>query len=389
MTMTSTGDTDQSVPPGHEIDEQNPTRMRPINPRTAASIVLATLASIVFIDWAQTVLLPLVVSVLLSYSLDPLVSVFDRIRVPRALSAAVVLISLLALIGFAIVPLQSEATAMLDKIPTALTQFQRESKVAPFVEESMIEKAEEAAKKIEETTTEEEAELNQRPGVTPVRIVPEPFNLRDYLMTGSSAALVLVSQFFSVLLLVYFLLAVGNLYKRKVVRIAGPTFQRRRKTVRLLDEFHLQVRRFLFVMLLSAVFVGFFTWLAFLWMNVEQAALWGVVAGIASAIPYLGPIMVMIGCGAAAFIQFGALDMAILVAVVSLVITSIQGNLLQPWLTSRVSSLNAVAIFDGLLFWGWLWGPVGLIIATPIMMMVKSLSDHVENLRAVGELLGK
>jgi predicted PurR-regulated permease PerM len=97
----------------------------------------------------------------------------------------------------------------------------------------------------------------------------------------------------------------------------------------------------------------------------------------------------MIGTGAAAFIQFSALDMAILVAGISLAITSIQGNLLTPWLTSRVSSLNAVAIFVGLLFWGWLWGPVGLIIATPLLMIIKSVCDHIINLRAVGEMLGK
>tara|TARA_R110001592_G_C12951474_1_gene731398 strand:- start:573 stop:929 length:357 start_codon:yes stop_codon:yes gene_type:complete len=117
--------------------------------------------------------------------------------------------------------------------------------------------------------------------------------------------------------------------------------------------------------------------------------LWGVVAGVASGIPYLGPFLVLVATGVAAFIQFGEADMAIIVAGTSLGITSIQGYLLTPWLTSQVSSLNAVVIFIGLLFWGWLWGPVGLIIATPVLMIIKSLCDHVVNLRPVGELLGK
>ena len=134
---------------------------------------------------------------------------------------------------------------------------------------------------------------------------------------------------------------------------------------------------------------GILTWLAFLLLGMEQAALWGALAGIASAVPYLGPFLVFVGSGLAAFIQFGELNMALIVASTSLVITSIQGNLLMPWLTSFVSSLNAVVIFVGLLFWGWLWGPVGLIVATPILMITKSLCDHVVNLRPVGELLGK
>lgn len=97
----------------------------------------------------------------------------------------------------------------------------------------------------------------------------------------------------------------------------------------------------------------------------------------------------LVGTSVAAFIQFGEINMAILVGSTSLLITSIQGYLLTPWLTSQVSSLNAVVIFIGLLFWGWLWGPVGLVIATPILMIIKSLCDHVVNLRPVGELLGK
>ena len=113
------------------------------------------------------------------------------------------------------------------------------------------------------------------------------------------------------------------------------------------------------------------------------------MAGVASAVPYLGPFLVLMGTGVAAFIQFGELEMSIIVAGTSLAITSVQGYLLTPWLTSHISSLNAVAIFIGLLFWGWLWGPVGLVVATPILMIVKSLCDHVVNLRPVGELLGK
>ena len=135
--------------------------------------------------------------------------------------------------------------------------------------------------------------------------------------------------------------------------------------------------------------MGVLTWLAFLALGVEQAGFWGVLAGVASAIPYLGPFLVLVGTGVAAFIQFGELEMSIVVAGTSLAITSVQGYLLTPWLTSHISSLNAVAIFIGLLFWGWLWGPVGLVVATPILMIVKSLCDHVINLRPVGELLGK
>lgn len=361
-----------------------------ISVRSMALIVLAGIATLYFIDWAQPVLLPLVVAVLISYALDPLVSVLDRVRIPRPLGAALVMTILIAIGAAAGAPLKQETMAMLDKIPMAIKEFQRKEARNRDTEESIMEKAQTAAKEIEETAAEnQQGAASAQPGITPVRIVEKPTDIQAYIIKGSPAALILISQFFSVLLLVYFLLAVGSLYRRKVVRISGPSFGRMRKAARIMDDLHHQIRRFLFVMVIGALFVGVLTWLAFLGLGVEQAALWGVVAGIASGVPYLGPFLVFIGTGVAGFIQFGALDNAIIIAGTSLLITSIQGNLLTPWLTSYISSLNAVAIFIGLLFWGWLWGPIGLIVATPILMITKSLCDHVVNLRAIGELLGK
>ncbi|MCG8522396.1 MAG: AI-2E family transporter [Pseudomonadales bacterium] len=360
-----------------------------INIRSMSLIVLTSIASLYFIDWAQPVLLPLVVAVLISYALDPLVATLDRIHIPRPLGAALVLCALIAILAVASVPLKQEAMAMLDKIPQAIKELQREDASASEDEESIMEKAQIAAKQIEETAEKSQEEPAVQAGVTPVRLVDEPMDVRDYVIRNSPATLVLISQMFSVLLLVFFLLSVGKLYRRKIVRISGPSFRRMRKAARIMNELHHQVRRFLFVMVISALFVGILTWLAFLLLGVEQAALWGVVAGIASGVPYLGPFLVLVGSGVAAFLQFGELNTAVIVALTSLVITSIQGNLLMPWLTSYVSSLNAVAIFIGLLFWGWLWGPVGLIVATPILMIAKSVCDHVVNFRPVGELLGK
>ena len=333
-----------------------------INMRSMSLITLTSIATLYFIDWAQAVLLPLVVAVIL----------------------------LIGIIAGASIPLKQEAMAMLDKIPVAIEQFQQNEASRPKDGESMMEKAQSAAKKIEATASPDQGnEDASRSGATPVRVVDEPLEIKDYVLQGSPAALVLISQCFSALLLVYFVLAIGSLYRRKIVKISGPSFARMRKAARIMNEFHRSVRQFLFVMFVGAVFVGVLTWLAFLALGVEQAGFWGVLAGVASAVPYLGPFLVLMGTGVAAFIQFGELEMSIIVAGTSLAITSVQGYLLTPWLTSHISSLNAVAIFIGLLFWGWLWGPVGLVVATPILMIVKSLCDHVVNLRPVGELLGK
>lgn len=360
-----------------------------VSVRSISLITLTSIATLYFIDWAQPVLLPLVLAVLISYTLDPVVSALQRIHIARPIGAAFILLTLIGIVAAISVPLKQEAMEMLDKIPKAIEEFQREGAHSSEEGESIMEKAQTAAKEIEETAEKSQGKSADQGGATPVRLVEKPMDIREYIISSSPAALVLISQFFSVLLLVYFLLAVGSLYRRKVVKISGPSFRDMRKAARILNDLHSQIRRFLFVMVISALFVGGLTWLAFLLLGMEQAALWGAVAAVASAVPYLGPFLVFCGSGVAAFIQFGGLDMALIVSGASLIITSIQGNLLMPWLTSYFSSLNAVAIFVGLLFWGWLWGPVGLIVATPVLMITKSLCDHVVNLRPVGELLGK
>jgi predicted PurR-regulated permease PerM len=90
-----------------------------------------------------------------------------------------------------------------------------------------------------------------------------------------------------------------------------------------------------------------------------------------------------------ALLQFGSLQMALLVGGIALLITSLEGNLLTPWLTSRASRMNAVAVFISLLLWGWLWGVWGLLLGMPIMMVVKAVCDRVEDFQPVGELLGE
>ncbi len=357
--------------------------------RSTAMVTLAVLGVIVFIDWAQAVLLPLVLAILLSQSLDPLLTPFDKMRIPRPLSAALVLLAVLAGMAAAVVPLQTEALALLEKVPAAIERLQRDG-AGQAREQSVMAKAQEVAQQIKEMASEgQDGTPQQRDAVTPVRLVDPPLDIKEWLLTSSSHALMMATQFISVLFLVYFMLAIGNLYQRKIVRMAGPTFARRREMVGIFQDIHLQVRRFLFITVVSAVFVGVLSWGAFVLLGFEQAAFWGTVAGIASAIPYLGPFLVLLGTGAAAFIQFGSIEMAVLIAGVSLLITSIQGYLLLPMMTSRVASINMVATFAGLLFWGWIWGPVGLIIATPLIMIMKSLCDHSEPLQPLGELLGE
>lgn len=371
-----------------DTTESRPAVSGPINIRSTALAIIAVIALIVFLEWAQALLAPVVLGMLLSYALYPIVAFLNRCWVPYWLGAAFVVCGLLGATYYAVGSLQEQAVLMLEKVPAATRQFSRINNGPEDDDPSVLKKLRSAADAVEDAASNSGVTGSKQRPATHVLVRDKPFDLEEYLLGGSISALVLISQFVSILLLVYFMLASGRLYKEKMVRISGDTLSEKKITVTILEDINRQLRLFFFVMLFGAVFVGLFTWIAFLWLGVEEAALWGVIAGVASMIPYLGPGVVFVATAFVSFVQFGTPGIALLVGGVSLAITSLQGNFLTPLMTSRASAMNAVGIFISLLFWGWLWGPIGLIVATPVQLIIKSVCDHVENLRNFGELLG-
>jgi predicted PurR-regulated permease PerM len=139
---------------------------------------------------------------------------------------------------------------------------------------------------------------------------------------------------------------------------------------------------------ITGTLVGVATWLSFWWLGVEYAALWGLAAGVMNTIPYFGPTVVAIAAFAFGFVQFDSVRQATIVAMASLTITTIEGMFITPLLVSRMARMNPVAVFLGLLFWGWLWGVVGMLLAVPLLMTMKSVADRVDDLKPLAELLG-
>jgi predicted PurR-regulated permease PerM len=192
-----------------------------------------------------------------------------------------------------------------------------------------------------------------------------------------------------VIFFVFFLLASGDLFKRKLVKLAGPSLEKKRITVQILDDINTQIARFLLVRVVTSIVVGLATWIAFRLVGLEEAALWAVAAGVFNSIPYFGPVIVAIATAIIAFLQFGTIAMAVYVSGISLAITSLEGWLLTPWLTSRAARTNEVAMFIGLIFWSFVWGIWGTLLAVPMLVTVKSYCDRIDDLKPIGELLGE
>jgi predicted PurR-regulated permease PerM len=380
--------TKESIEERENADESATVVPAPMNIRSVALSVLAVVAAMFALQQGRDFFIPLVLSTLISYALDPAVTWLTRLRVPRALAAAVVLMLAVGGAGVGLYSLRDEATAIVQQIPEAARRFRasliREREGA----DSTIEQVQKAATELERTATAATEPSPAQRGVTRVQIEEPPIRVRDYLWWGSAGVMGLAGQLVAVLFLVYFMLVSGDLFKRKLVRVTGPTLTKKKITVQILDEITSQIERFLAVQLLTSAIVGVASWLVFRWLGLEQAAVWGIAAGVFNSIPYFGPVVVTGGIAVVALLQFGTLSMALIVAAAALAITSLEGFLLTPWLTSRAARMNPVAIFVGLLFWTWLWGVWGTLLAVPMLMTFKAVCDRIEDLQPIGEMLG-
>jgi predicted PurR-regulated permease PerM len=199
----------------------------------------------------------------------------------------------------------------------------------------------------------------------------------------------LVGETAMLLLLVVFLLLSGDTFKRKLLRITGPSLSKRKITVAILDDIDHSIQNYMLTLLTANVLLGIFTWIAFRWIGLDNAGAWAVAAGVLHFIPYLGPALTALATGIAAFMQFEAVSMALLVSASSLVIAFLVGVMLMTWMCGKMSNMNTTAVFVSLLFWGWLWGVWGFLFAIPIMGMVKVFAERVEDLKPVAELLNE
>jgi predicted PurR-regulated permease PerM len=373
-------------------DPEDPTHVLlhlPVQIRSVALFVLAALLVIATLKWASAFFIPVMIGLLLSYALSPIVDGLERhARVPRALSAGVLILGLLAAAGGAAWSFADDANALLDSMPTATAKL-RDKVREKFSGGTSLSSVQKAASQLEQATAEAgPATPNQR-GVQRVIIEKPRFDIREHLWTGTVGLASFVGQVIVVTFLTYFLLLSGDTFRRKLVKITGPELSTKKITVQALDEITEQIQRYLLVQLLASIIVGAATWLAFWSLGLKHAAVWGFFGGMLNLIPYIGAAVITGAAAIVGFMQFGEIDNALYIAGASLAIHIVVGNLLVPWWTSRASRMNPVSVFIGVLAWGWLWGVWGLLLGIPILMIVKAVCDRVDHLKPVGELLGQ
>lgn len=333
---------------------------------------LFLLALLYTVHFAKPVLLPIALAVLLAWVLRPLVRALQAIRLPEALAAAVVVGSLLALVGSGVYLLAEPAMTWAEQAPEKLREVERKAGAL----RRSIAIVQRATDKIEDIARPASAEKAPAPA-------PQGSPLSSSLVSGTQA---FALSALTTVILLYFLLASGGLLLRKVVRVT-PSLSDKKKAVEIARGIETEIGRYLLTITTINAVLGLATSLLTYLLGMPTPLLWGAMAMLLNFIPYVGATTSLAVLSMVAILSFDTLGQALAVPAGFLVLTTLEGQIAYPLVVGRHFAVNPVWVFVSLLLWGWLWGIAGMLMAVPLLVIAKICCSHVESLAMVGEFL--
>ncbi len=339
-----------------------------------ALLGLLILALLFTLYLARDFFLPVVIAVLLNFLLWPVVRALKAIWIPEKIGAAIVIAALLGGLGFGAYKLSGPASAWMAKAPSSLRLVAR--KVRPLQEP--VEKMSEAARQVQKITDLNGQDSDPRTvQIADDNLTTVVFNSTWSFLAGAAVATILL----------YFLLASGDLFLRKIIRLLDDPRDKKR-AVRIARKLERSISSYLLTISLINLGLGLAVALALYLLDMPNPLLWGVMATALNFIPYLGAVVGLTVISVVAFATFESLGVAVTVALVYLALTALEGLVVTPVILGKRLTLNPVVVFVGLLFWTWLWGPLGALLAVPLLATFKLFCEHFKPLHPVADFMG-
>jgi len=358
--------------------------MRLAPPALSSRLVVPLLAAILAIlaiaglQYAGSLFIPVAVALLLTLLLGPLVRGMTRYGVAEPVAAALIVFGALSLIAAVMVVLSAPATEWLRRAPATMRQVEDKLRTIEPVSE------------IQATATSLARLAGVGNATTPDSTIPRiqitTLGRGPLERVGWTTAR-LVSGILSILFLTYFLLASGSMFRRKIAYLF-PSGTHRTRIKRALAEIEGQMSRYLLLNTLISTGFGCGTWALLAAIGVPNPVLWGTVAGVLNFIPYVGAFVTVVLIGIVTLATYDGTQQVLLACGGFLLLDLIKGHFVSPMVMGRRMPLNTVAILLSLLFWGWVWGIVGAIMAVPLTVMIQVICSHSERLRGVAIVLG-
>ena len=346
----------------------------PINIRSVALTGIFVLMVMYTLYLAAPLFMPLTVAFLVSLMFAPVIRALGNLRIPPPVSAAVVLASLTVMGCGAVYGLSVPASQWIQKAPQELRKI--DDKL--YVVLGPMNELKQAKEEIEEAVPgKSDADGG---GMGSMRWHPI-----QWLLTGTWAVVYGVGV--SVILL-YFLLASGDSFLRKLVRVL-PRFEDKRNAVETIKHIQRSIAIFLGTITVINICLGAVAAAVLYAIGMPNPLLFGVMVGLLNFAPYIGPLIGNAILLFVALLSFDDISRILLPPALMLALNVLEGQLITPTLAGQRLDLSPVAVFLAITLWGWMWGIVGVLIAVPLVATVKIVCDRIEPLQAIGEFLGR
>jgi len=346
----------------------------PPSARSIALLGLLLIAMGTVLYLARVVFIPLTFALMLSFLLSPVVTRLSKLHIPRPVGAALVVLVLLGGAGFAALQLSDPASDWIDRSPHVLQTLER--KVRPW--RRPVKDVSDLAARVERIT-----QVDARKGPQEVTL-ENPGILHAALDTvWTVAAGALVSLF-----ALYFALLSGDVLLARVIAWV-PDLKGQRHTADVLGSIQRGMSRYLGTVFAINLAVGCAVALGMFVLHMPNPLLWGALALVVNFVPYVGPLVGILTVGAVALATFDKPTAALLPPLFYLVLASVEGNVITPLILGRTCELDPLVIFVWLLFWGWLWGVPGAIVAVPLLMLIKLTCEKSQVLRPIAGLIAR
>ena len=343
---------------------------RPFGIRSIALTGLFILAVFYTIYFMRSVLLPIVLGLLLSYLLRPIVRALARLRIPLPVGAAFILLGLFAIVSYGISALVTPAVGWVQKAPKGLTELQH--KLLP-VKKSVAQ--------VTQATGEIEKLASTNADGKTVEVKQHPISEMFFVRTPE-----LIADAVLLTILLYFMLVYDQVFIAKLVKLL-PTLSDKKMAVAIAHDIESQISRYLFTITAINASLGAAVGTAVGLLGLHNPVMWGVMVAVLNFVPYLGALTGIICMTIGAVLSFNSLGYALIFPGVYLAFGTLEGSFITPWVMGRSLSLNPVIILLSLMFWGWLWGIVGVILAVPILAAFKIFCAQVKPMEPLAEFL--
>ena len=347
---------------------------RPAWPKAsrASLAILATLGIVATLHLASDILIPVVGAIVVQFMVAPAMRQLCRWHVPRPLSAALIVLGIAPMLIHGIYHLTSPASQWIDRLPQVSSRIQEKLRVV----REPVQQVAKASEQVERATT-----ITGEP--TNLQVTLRRPGLLEQLAGGVRSALFGISV---TLVVLYFLLATGDLFRLKLVRMIQRLEDKKRALLTLADIEH-QVSIYLSTQTLINLGLGTAVG-AVLWsLGVPNPLLWGLMVAIANFVPFFGFIIAAGVLMTVSLLSFESFWWALAAPGAYAALKVTEGNFVSPNILGRSLTLNPLVIILSLLFWGWLWGPVGALLAVPILVIAKTVCEHVERLHKVADFI--